>query len=157
VDHGALQLESAARKRTAASVIMDGSKTTQRYNMSSSHRATMTPEDFDRIQAIVAAAEQRMTERQERSMEALTANLSDLRDEMNARFETVDRRFEALERRFERTSETLRSIDTRMGALTKWADTLDRDNLALANTQAGQQRAIDDLAARVANLERGGR
>ena len=117
----------------------------------------MTPEDFDQIRAIVreetAAVEQRLIDRQERTMEALIGNITDLRNEMNARFETVDRRFEALERRFERTSETLHSIDTRMGALTKWADTLDRDNLALANTQAGQQRAIDNLAARVAKLE----
>ena len=72
---------------------------------------------------------------------------------MNARFETVDRRFESLERRLDRTSETLRSIDTRMGALNTWADTLDRDSRAIADTQYAQQRAIDDLAARVAKLE----
>jgi len=114
----------------------------------------MTNEDLNQIREIVTASEQRMMERQERAMEALTANLSDLRNEMNSRFETVDRRFESLERRLERTSETLISIDSRMSALTKWADTLDRDNLALANTQSAQQRTIDDLAARVAKLER---
>ena len=113
----------------------------------------MSPEDLQQIQAIVTAAGQRIADRQERAMEAFMANLSDLRNEMNSRFETVDRRFESLERRLDRTSETLRSIDTRMGALNTWADTLDRDNLALANTQAAQQRAITDLAERVTRLE----
>ncbi len=40
-----------------------------------------------------------------------------------------------------------------MAAMTRWADRFDRDHIAVMQTQAAQQRAIDDLAAPVTKLE----
>jgi hypothetical protein len=48
----------------------------------------------------------------------------------------------------------MRGIEVRMSALTKWADTYDRDNASMPSNQAAQQRAIDQLAQRVARIER---
>ena len=93
-------------------------------------------------------------ERIEALAEAIIGNLSDLRSEINTRFEEVSRQFAGLERRLERTAETMHSIDLRMGALSKWADTYDRDNGAMLSNQAAQQRAIDQLAQRLTRLER---
>jgi chaperonin cofactor prefoldin len=72
----------------------------------------MTPEDIAQITTIVAAAEeritarldgqiaaaeQRITGRLERTMEALTANLSEVRQELSERLDTLDRRTERTE------------------------------------------------------------
>jgi hypothetical protein len=130
----------------------------------------MTNEDLDQIRALLreeirgeiatseqrmtallreefAASEQRMNVRQDRAVEMIAGEISSLREDMNHRFEAVDRRFEVLDRRTERISES-------MAAMTRWADKLDRDSLGLTGTQAAQQRAIDDLAARVNRIER---
>lgn len=133
----------------------------------------MTPEDLNQIRALVreeiAAAEHRMTERQERSMEALklsmterqerstealTANLSDLRDEMNARFDKTDARFDTLERRTDRMETHLQSLILQTAGMNKSLTDAERIDSNFAATQSAQQRAIDDLAARVAKLER---
>ncbi|HYW41317.1 MAG TPA: hypothetical protein VE959_00590 [Bryobacteraceae bacterium] len=101
----------------------------------------------EEIREEIAASEQRMTARQDRAVEMIAGEISSLREDMNHRFEAVDRRFEVLDRRTERISES-------MAAMTRWADKLDRDSLSLTGTQAAQQRAIDDLAARVNRIER---
>src|ERR1019366_535800 len=90
----------------------------------------------------------------ERFAEVIIGNISDLREDMNRRFEEVDRGLQALDRRLERTAESMRGIEVRMSALTKWADTYDRDNASMLSNQAAQQRAIDQLAQRVARIER---
>ena len=90
----------------------------------------------------------------ERFAEAIIGNISDLREDMNRRFEEADRGLQALDRRLERTAESMRGIEVRMSALTKWADTYDRDNASMLSNQAAQQRAIDQLAQRVARIER---
>ena len=48
----------------------------------------------------------------------------------------------------------MRAVEVRMAAPSKWADNIDRDNVNTAATQAAQQRAIDQLAARVARIEK---
>lgn len=107
----------------------------------------MTPEDLDQIRAIVGAAEQRITERQDCGVEALTSNMSDLRSELT-------RRMEALERRIEVQAPVIISMDARMAAFTRAIDQVLTAHDSSANTQAAQQRAIEDPAARVAKLER---
>ena len=69
------------------------------------------------------------------------------------RFEAMDRRFEAIDRRLDRMGESLVGVQTQMVAMTKWSDRFDRDQNATLATQTAQQRAIDELAARVAKLE----
>jgi uncharacterized membrane protein YccC len=74
----------------------------------------MTPEDIAQIRAVVreetAVAEQRNAARLERAMEALTANLSEVRQEITIRLETLERRFESF-------ALTLISVEQRMAAL----------------------------------------
>lgn len=111
----------------------------------------MTPEDLAQITAIVAAAEQRIeqriADRLDRAAEALTANLSEVRQELKIRLET-------LERRFDGQLSILLSVDQRVGALARQSDRLERDNGAMLTNDAAQQRAFDALAARVAKIER---
>jgi len=126
----------------------------------------LTPEDLQQIGAIVEDWTRAIVEEQtrtledrtraiaaeqtrtivERFMEAMTSNLSDLRVEI------LDR-FQATERTMERMSESLRGIQTQLMGLNRWADTLDRDNTALAANYHAHDRAIRDLTARVAALE----
>jgi septal ring factor EnvC (AmiA/AmiB activator) len=73
-------------------------------------------------------------------------------DRVDRRFEAQDR-FEAIDRRLDRMSETLVGIQSQMVAMTKWSDRFDRDQNATLATQTAQQRAIDELSARVAKLE----
>ncbi len=100
----------------------------------------MTPEDLAQITVIIA-------ERLDRAVEALTANLSEVRQELGIRLDTLNRRFEA-------QAPTILSIDQRVGALVRQSDRLERDNGAMLANDAAQQRAFDALAARVAKLER---
>lgn len=97
-----------------------------------------TKEDIDRVVELIIQLHQEL----DRRFEAV-----------DRRFEAVDRRFEAVDRRLDRMNEALASIQAQMAAMTRWGDRLDRDNEALLATQSAQQRAIDDLAARVTKLE----
>lgn len=56
-------------------------------------------------------------------------------------------------RRLDRMSETLRSMDSGLSAMTKWSDTLDRDNAALNANFHELQRAVAALDARVKRIE----
>ena len=89
----------------------------------------------------------------ERAIELLLNEMGRRFEEVDRRFEAMDRRFEGLDRRIDRLGETAFFIQNQMAAMTKWADRLDRDNNNMTATQAAQQRAIDELAARVSKLE----
>jgi hypothetical protein len=115
----------------------------------------LTPEDLQQIRAIVQEQTRAIVQEEtraivepivERSMEAMTANLSDLRAELLIRFQATDRTMD-------RMSESLRGIQTQLMGLNRWADTLDRDNNALAANYHAHDRAIRDLTTRVAALE----
>jgi hypothetical protein len=114
----------------------------------------MTPEDLDQIGAIVAAAEQRIIERQDRAVEAITANMSDLRAEIHTRFDKVDVRFDVLERRTERIETHMLAIMLQTAGMSKSLTEAEPTDSSFAASLSAQQRAIDDLAARVAKLER---
>jgi len=76
-------------------------------------------------------------------------DLSELRKELVQRIDELGRRMVALEHRMDRIAETTGATATEVAALTRWANRLDRENLETLNTQAAQQRAIDDLAKRL--------
>lgn len=118
----------------------------------------MTPEDLAQIRALLreetAAVEQRLAERLDRTMEALTANLSEVREELKGGLAAVTILLDTLERRFESFNITLIMVEQRMMGLLKQSDRLERDNGAMLANDAAQQRAFDALAARVAKLER---
>ena len=99
------------------------------------------------IATAIATSEQRSGERLERAVEALTANLSEVRQELSIRLDTLNRRFEA-------QAPIILSLDQRVAALLRQADHLERDNGAMLANDAAQQRAFDALAARVARIER---
>lgn len=105
----------------------------------------------------LAESEQRMIGRQDRAVEAMSANLSELRTEMVQRIDGLERslglRIDGLERRFDTIASVVLSVDARMGALTRWADTSEKSHAQLTAAQAAQQRAIDQLSQRIAKLE----
>lgn len=86
-------------------------------------------------------------------LENIIALIQQLGDRFDQRFDAVDKRFDAVENRLDRVSDTLVGVQSQMAAMTRWADRFDRDHSATLATQAAQQRAIDELAARVARLE----
>jgi hypothetical protein len=118
----------------------------------------MTPENIAQITAIVAAAEQRtaaailaseqrMCERMERFVEALTHNLSDVREELLARLETI-------ERRTERTEISVNSILMQLAGISRSMTQGEQLTSQVVATHYAQQRAFDALVARVARIER---
>jgi hypothetical protein len=86
-------------------------------------------------------------------IEDVLALIQQFAERVDQRFEAMDRRFEAIDRRLDRMGESLVGVQTQMVAMTKWSDRFDRDQNATLATQTAQQRAIDELAARVAKLE----
>ena len=122
----------------------------------------MTPEDLAQIAAIVAAAEERAAQRLDRqfaaaeeraaqrldrTMEALTSNLSEVRQELVTRLD-------AIERRTERTEINVNSILMQLAGISRSLTVGEQLTSKFAANQGGQQRALDDLAARVSRIER---
>jgi chromosome segregation ATPase len=90
----------------------------------------------------------------DRAVEAIVANLSDLRTEINRRFDHFDRRFDATDRRLERVELNLAAIDLKTAGMSKSLTDAERLDSAITATQSAQQRAIDDLYAKLAELAR---
>jgi len=121
----------------------------------------MTPGDIDVFRAIVReeitaaeqrtvprqdALEQRMLQRQNAAVEALTTNMCELREELSRRMETLEKRFDNL-------APVIISLDTRVAAFTRSVDNVLKDHDQTAATLEGIRRAMADLYARVARLE----
>ena len=100
----------------------------------------MTPEDLAQFSAIVA-------ERLDRAVEALTANLSDLRQEITTRLDTI-------ERRTERTETNVNSVLMQLAGISRSLTVGEQLTSQFATTQSAQQRAIDQIVARLTKLER---
>jgi quinol monooxygenase YgiN len=100
----------------------------------------MTPEDLAQFSAIVA-------ERLDRAVEALTANLSDLRQEITTRLDTI-------ERRTERTETNVNSVLMQLAGISRSLTVGEQFTSQFAITQSAQQRAIDQIVARLTKLER---
>ena len=94
----------------------------------------------EQVRAIVA-------ELQGRAIEAMAANLSDLRNEISTRLATI-------ERRTERTETNVNSILMQLAGISRSLSIGEQLTTEFAATQGAQQRTIDQLAARVAKLER---
>jgi hypothetical protein len=130
----------------------------------------MTPEDLQALRAIIreeitgaiTASEQRLrseitgveqrlrseiTAVEERITHATAANLSDLRNELVARFESTDRRLERLELQ-------MHSIILQTAGVNKSLTDAERLDSATAATLAAQQRAIGDLYNQIAEIKR---
>ena len=86
--------------------------------------------------------------------------LQQMTERMDQRFDDMERRFVSVDSRLDRVNDTLASVQTQMGALTsqmgamtRWSDRFDREHTSLIQTQAAQQKAIDELAKRLSRLE----
>jgi chromosome segregation ATPase len=79
--------------------------------------------------------------------------IQQLAERMDQRFDAVDRRFEALEQRMDRLENRMTALEFQMAGINRNLDQSGRTISSLAATQAAQQRAIDELAARVTRLE----
>ncbi|HYL77781.1 MAG TPA: hypothetical protein VEU96_26435 [Bryobacteraceae bacterium] len=91
----------------------------------------------------------------------ILALLQQMNDRIDQRFDDLDRRFGSVDSRLDRVNDTLASVQTQMGALTsqmgamtRWSDRFDREHTSVIQTQAAQQKAIDDLNSRISRLER---
>jgi hypothetical protein len=110
-------------------------------------------EFHDRLTAAVVAIRQDFAERMGAAAVSFGTDFSELRKELGHRIDVLDdalgRRMGALEHRMDRIAETTGAIAMEIVSLTRWANRLDRENLETLNTQAAQQRAIDELAKRL--------
>ena len=117
----------------------------------------LTQEDLEQIGQIVSkaitannqvlfAAMRAIEEHTDQSIRQLDQSIQQLRGEFNIRFENIERRLDRLETRFTAFEFQLAGIGRSLTA----GEKLDGE---IAATQAAQQRAIDDLARRVAKIE----
>lgn len=116
----------------------------------------MTPEDQPvtkrDLDSAIAALEQRLNESLERIMEAMVGNVSDLRQEMNRRFDRADQRFDSIERRTERLELHMQTLILQTAGMSKSLTDAERLDSATAAALAAQQKAIDDLYSKVAEI-----
>lgn len=121
----------------------------------------MTPDDQPAtkhdLTTAIAALEQRLTQALDRAIEAMVGNVSDLRQEMNRRFDHIeqrsDQRFDTIERRTERLELHMQTLILQTAGMSKSLTDAERLDTATAAALAGQQRAIDDLYSKVAEIQ----
>jgi chromosome segregation ATPase len=99
-----------------------------------------------RLREEIAALEKRMIERQDRAVEALTINLSELRTELS-------QRIERLEKRIDPVSSAVFGLESQMAGVGRTLDSLLKASVEDSGTLAGFKRAFDALEARVRALE----
>jgi hypothetical protein len=118
----------------------------------------MTEEDRNAIAEIVAAAEQRIVQTtaaavqaeikaaEERIVTATIANLSDLRGELIRRLDTIERRTERMET-------NLHAVMLQTAGMSKSLSQAEALDTSFATQLAAQQKAIDELYARLRRIE----
>jgi chromosome segregation ATPase len=99
------------------------------------------------ITASAAALKTDLIARQDRAVEAIAAEISALRTELAARMDTLERRFETI-------APTILGTSAQISVLTRGLDQLLALHGKTTGDQAAIQRAVDQLTARVAKLER---
>ncbi len=118
----------------------------------------MTPEDLEQLRALVreeiAAAEQRITTRQDGSIEVVAGEISRLRGETHEGFEKLNSRLDTIEHRTERMEVNLHAVMLQTAGMSKSLTDAERIDSQLAATQAAQQKAIDDLYQQIADIKR---
>jgi hypothetical protein len=107
----------------------------------------MTQEDLDQIRSLSSANNQVLFEAMRAIEDHVDQSIDRLRDELGGRLAHVERRLDHMETRFTSFGFELAGI----GKLLTAGERLDSEMPA---TQTAQQRAIDDLARRLARVER---
>jgi cell pole-organizing protein PopZ len=88
------------------------------------------------------------------AVESIGTDFSDLRSEMGRRFDLVDQRFDALERRVDRMDTHIGAVLLETAGVSKSLTAGECLDTAMSATQSAQQKAIDDLAARLRAVEK---
>jgi septal ring factor EnvC (AmiA/AmiB activator) len=86
--------------------------------------------------------------------EAMAELIHQLAERMDERFDKVDQRFTAVEQRLDRMENRMTAMEFQMAGINRSVDSSDRQFSQVLVTQGAQQKALDDLAARVTRLER---
>lgn len=84
---------------------------------------------------------------------ATVGNLTDLRNELVGRMDGMERRMDSMERAMGHLNLTVSQLDVKVSSLNRLVTGMQNDNQADLSNQAALQRAVDDLAARVKQLE----
>ena len=121
----------------------------------------MTEEDLNQIRQIVAesVAESEgrtvktLTEKQDRAVETIAGEISALRTELTQQTGALTQQVGDLSQRLDNLAPVIISTDARMAAFTRSLDRLITVHGETEGTQTAQQRAIDQLSARVKALE----
>lgn len=101
----------------------------------------------DRLTEAITRTADALTTKQDRAVESIAGEISALRSEIGQRIDAVGERLDNL-------APVVISTDARMAAFTRSVDRLIGGHHETAGTLAAQQRAFDQLAARVATLEK---
>lgn len=102
------------------------------------------------IGAAIAASEQHIIGRQDRAVEAIASEFT----EMTRRFDLVDKRFDSVDRRLERVENQMHYLTLQNAGMSKSLTDAERLDTFTAATLSAQQKAIDDLYHQIAELKR---
>src|ERR1039458_8751446 len=106
----------------------------------------MTQEDLKQIRVIVSAAISA-------NNAVLFAAMRAIEEHVDLRFDEHDKRLELVERRLDRLDSRFSVFEFQMAGIGKSLTIGEKFDGELSNTQVAQQRAIDELARRVAKIE----
>lgn len=113
----------------------------------------MTQEDLEQIRALISANNQVLFAAMRAIEEHVDRSIAELRDEFAKRFDHVERRLEQVERRLDRLDTRFGVFEFQMVGIGKSITAGERLDSEFTATQIAQQRAIDELARRVAKIE----
>lgn len=109
----------------------------------------MTQEDLDQIRALISANNEVLFA----AMRAIEEHVDRKFDEVYKRLDHIEQRLELIERRVDRLDSRFSVFEFQMAGIGKALTAGDKFDSELSNTQVAQQRAIDELARRVAKIE----
>jgi hypothetical protein len=106
----------------------------------------MTQEDLEQIRALTSANNQVLFAAMRAIEEHVDRSIADLRNELSKRLDLIERHVERLDTRFS-------VFEFQMAGIGKSLAAGEKFDSELSGTQAAQQRAIDELARRIAKIE----
>jgi hypothetical protein len=107
----------------------------------------MTQEDLDQIRSLISANNQVLFEAMRAIEDHVDQSIGQFRDEFGGRLAHIERRLDHMEARFT-------AFGFELAGIGKSLVTGERLDSEMSATQTAQQRAIDDLARRLTNVER---
>jgi len=109
----------------------------------------MTQEDLDQIRALISTNNEVLFA----AMRGIEEHVDRRFDEVTKRLDQLEHRLELVERRLDRLDSRFTAFEFQMAGIGKSLSVGEKFDGELSATQVAQQRAIDDLARRVAKIE----